>query len=62
MAVAGFDDLPSNLRPARRLTTVSTPWSEVTRQAVGLLVARCNGEDVPLRTELPVRIVEGDTT
>jgi DNA-binding LacI/PurR family transcriptional regulator len=62
LAVAGFDDLPSNLRPARRLTTVSAPWREVTRQAVSLLVARCNGEDVPMRTELPVDILEGDTT
>lgn len=62
LAVAGFDDLPSNLRPARRLTTVAAEWTEVTRQAVGMLVARCNGEDVPMRTELPVSIVEGDTT
>ena len=62
LAVAGFDDMPSNLRPARRLTTVSTGWAEVTRQAVGLLVARCNGEDVPMRTELPVKFIEGDTT
>ncbi|RYX83335.1 LacI family transcriptional regulator [bacterium] len=62
LAIAGFDDLPSNLRPARRLTTVSAPWREVTRHAVSLLVARCNGEDVPLRTELPVEIIEGDTT
>ncbi len=62
LAIAGFDDLPSNLRPARRLTTVSAPWREVTRHAVSLLVSRCNGEDVPMRTELPVEILEGDTT
>lgn len=62
LAVAGFDDLPSSLRPSRRLTTVSTKWNEATREAVRLLVARCNGEDVPMRTELPVDILEGDTT
>lgn len=62
LAVAGFDDLPSNLRPALRLTTIAAPWREVTRHAVGLLVARCNGEDVPLMTQLPVELVEGETT
>ena len=62
LAVAGFDDLPSNLRPARRLTTMTASWNEVTRRAVGLLVARCNGEDVPMTTELPVELLEGDTT
>lgn len=62
IAVTGFDHLLSTLRPARALTTIHAPWAEVARHAVALLVARCNGEEVPLRTNLPVELVIGETT
>jgi LacI family transcriptional regulator len=62
IGIAGFDDLPSTLRPAHRLTTVHSPWIEVASRAVGLLVDLHNGKEVPDYVELPVHLVEGDTT
>lgn len=61
MAITGFDGFTSSERPSRRLTTVRAPWAEVARAAVSLLVARCNGEEVPMMTKLPVEMVVGDT-
>jgi DNA-binding LacI/PurR family transcriptional regulator len=61
MAVTGFDGIESSLYTANRLTTIYAPWSEVARTAVSHLVAQCNGEDVPLHTRLPVKLVVGDT-
>jgi LacI family repressor for deo operon, udp, cdd, tsx, nupC, and nupG len=62
MGVAGFDNLPSTLRPSSRLTTVHCPWYDVARRAVSVLVDLRNGKDVPELIELPVHLVEGETT
>jgi DNA-binding LacI/PurR family transcriptional regulator len=62
LAIVGFDGLPSMRRPALRLTTVRAPWAEVARTAVELLVAQCQGKEVPQKTILPVELVVGDTT
>ena len=61
LAVVGFDGIPPPIPPARWLTTVSAPWSTVARMAVGLLVRRISGEEVPAETVLPVELVHGDT-
>ncbi|RYG75469.1 LacI family transcriptional regulator [bacterium] len=62
LGIAGFDNLPSYLRPSMRLTTVNCPWTEVAQRAVGLLVDLHEGKEVPEYVELPVEIVEGETT
>lgn len=62
LAIAGFDDLPSSYRPTQQLTTIAAPWAEVARTAVKLLVARCQGQEVPPRTVVPVQLIEGRTT
>lgn len=62
IGIAGFDNLPSTLRPALRLTTVRCPWTEVASRAVGLLVDLREGHEVPDYIELPVELVTGDTT
>ncbi|HEX8464480.1 MAG TPA: LacI family DNA-binding transcriptional regulator [Abditibacterium sp.] len=62
LAVVGFDGLPSTLRPASHLTTIAAPWHDVASTAVSLLVAQCNGEEVPEQTVLPVQLSVGDTT
>jgi LacI family transcriptional regulator len=57
LAVIGYDGTPES----HDLTTVVAPWAEVARTAVGLLVARINGEEVPPETVLPVVLREGVT-
>jgi DNA-binding LacI/PurR family transcriptional regulator len=61
-ALTGFDGLTSTQRPSLNLTTIRAPWPDVARTAVGLLAARCEGQDVPERTILPVELLAGDTT
>lgn len=61
VAITGFDGFVSALRPARNLTTVRAPWDSVARTAVKLLVESCAGQEVPMRTLLPVEIKVGDT-
>jgi len=40
---------------------VRAPWDSVARTAVKLLVESCAGQEVPMRTLLPVEIKVGDT-
>jgi LacI family transcriptional regulator len=61
LAVAGFDGFLDTKFPAAQLTTVVAPWEAVAEQAAALLFAHLGGEPVPLRTELPVSLYEGDT-
>ena len=60
-AVAGFDGIAAQVRPAARLLTIRAPWSEVARTALHLVVRRQAGEAVPDETVLPVELVLGDT-
>lgn len=62
IAITGFDGVPPVRRPAWRITTIAAPWVQVARQAVTLLTALCQNEEVPPTTMLPVELVVGDTT
>jgi LacI family transcriptional regulator len=61
VAVVGFGGLVSRARPSRFLTTISAPWAEAARTAVNLLLGSLAGEEIPLETVLPVRLVVGET-
>lgn len=62
MAIIGFDGVCLPVKPARTLTTVRAPWTDVAAQAVEYLLALLDGEEVPQETVLPVELVIGDTT
>ena len=62
LAIAGFDGVYSTVRPARFLTTIRAPWSDVARTALSLLIERTQGREVALETVLPVELAIGDTT
>jgi len=61
LAVVGFDGYYDRRLTSRRLTTAVASWQEVTRVAIKMLVARINGEEVPMESVVPVTISEGDT-
>ncbi|MCC6170215.1 MAG: LacI family DNA-binding transcriptional regulator [Caldilineaceae bacterium] len=61
VAVVGFDGVPPVLPPARTLTTVSAPWTEVAMAAVDHLLALLRGDKAPPETVLPVTLHVGDT-
>jgi DNA-binding LacI/PurR family transcriptional regulator len=61
LAVAGFDGWSSVLPTAYRLTTITAPWREAARQAVGIL-ARSAGKPDTTDHVLPVALRIGDTT
>ncbi|HUX52039.1 MAG TPA: LacI family DNA-binding transcriptional regulator [Spirochaetia bacterium] len=60
--IVGYDDvkLASLLVPA--LTTVHQPIDEMARQLVQLMLRQIAGESVPMRTVLPVTLVERHST
>jgi DNA-binding LacI/PurR family transcriptional regulator len=60
-AIVGFDGIVPQVRPAARLTTVRAPWSEIAREALGLVIRRLAGESLPEETILPVQLILGDT-
>lgn len=62
LAIVGFDGIRQRIQPARALTTVCAPWSDVAAQAVQCLLALVEGEEAPMETVLPVEFVVGDTT
>jgi LacI family transcriptional regulator len=61
VAVTGFDGFLDNKLPAHRLTTVDCGWADIASQAVSLLSSRINGNDIPLETHLPAKLIEGTT-
>lgn len=61
VAVIGFDGVAPAMPPARVLTTVAAPWTEVAMAAVDHLLALLQGEKVPAETVLPVTLQVGDT-
>jgi DNA-binding LacI/PurR family transcriptional regulator len=61
VAVLGFDGLPAPPNIAIRLTTIRAPWIDVAHRAIDLLVARMDGETIPMNTVLPVAFAAGDT-
>ena len=60
-AIVGFDGFVPQVTPAARLTTIRAPWSEVAQTALGLVVRRLAGEEIPRETVLPVELVIGAT-
>jgi DNA-binding LacI/PurR family transcriptional regulator len=61
LAIAGFDGVPSHIKPERMLTTVRAPWVEVAAKAVEYLQWLLEGKEVPAQTILPVQFIAGDT-
>jgi len=62
VAVVGFDGLPGQDEAPERQTTIFTPWREMGRTAVSLLVSEIEGERVPRRTVVPVALEVGVTS
>ncbi|HLV33669.1 MAG TPA: LacI family DNA-binding transcriptional regulator [Spirillospora sp.] len=61
LAVAGFDGIDLQIRPAYRLTTIRAPWEVVAATAVDLLMNLIDGEEVEREIMLPVTLVIGET-
>ena len=62
LAITGFDGFADFFGWRKEITSVRAPWIQVAQAAVSILVEQCNGGSVPLRTELPVELIEGTTT
>jgi len=57
VAVTGFDGIEESELITPPLTTIRQPIYEIGRSAVGLLVSKIKGEEVPLRTVLSAQLV-----
>ena len=57
VAVVGFDDVKETWTVTPPLTTVSAPFYEMGRRSTELLLARLQGEQAPVQTVLPARLV-----
>jgi LacI family transcriptional regulator len=64
VALVGYDGIRMRYqaRSYRDLTTIRVPWRDAAYHATRLLCDRLAGNDVPMKTVLPVELVEGDTT
>lgn len=60
--VVGFDDISISKLVTPRVTTVSQPIDLICRYAVDFIIKALSGEIVPLRTVLPVALVEREST
>jgi LacI family transcriptional regulator len=60
LSVVGFDDVWA--ADAAGLTTIAQPLEESGRLGAGMLFAAARGEEVPLVTTLPTRLIERETT
>jgi DNA-binding LacI/PurR family transcriptional regulator len=61
VAVVGFDGVIGRVRPARQLTTIRAPWSDVAERALDLLMKLIEGEEVAPETVFPVELILGET-
>lgn len=61
VAVVGFDGVAPAMPPARTLTTVAAPWTEVAMAAVDQLLTLVQGGHAPPETVFPVELRRGDT-
>jgi LacI family transcriptional regulator len=57
LSVIGFDNVPESVLADPPLSTVEQPIQLMGRRAIELLLARLGGEEVPLATVLPTRLV-----
>ena len=62
LAIVGFDGVLDTRLMAQALTTVAVPWDLLGQQAVALLQAQIRGNEVPCQTNVPVRLVPGETS
>ena len=62
LKVVGYDDINIASLTSPKLTTVSQPIEQISKYALELLINEINGEIVPMRTVLPVKLVERDST
>lgn len=61
VAVVAFNGFHPMIPPKFRLTTIFAPWFQVGEGAVTLLSDLIHRRSIPLRTVLPVSLVQGDT-
>jgi len=61
VAVIGFNGF-SDFDRRRRLSTIDARWASAAELAVGILMRKIDGQDVPSETMLPVELVEGAST
>lgn len=61
MKLVGFDDVNIAALTTPRITTIRQPVKEMAETAIDLIIKSGNGEMVPTRTVLPVRLVERET-
>ncbi|WP_349899638.1 LacI family DNA-binding transcriptional regulator [Parafrigoribacterium soli] len=62
LSVIGFDDIPEAARSTPPLTTVAQPLHELGAQALGMLIRRLDGQEVPRHVQLPTELVIRSST
>ncbi len=62
MKLVGFDDTEIALLTTPQITTVCQPVEDMCRYSIAYILRRLEGETVPTRTVLPVRLVVRGTT
>jgi LacI family sucrose operon transcriptional repressor len=62
LKIIGFDGTLLSAFTNPRLTTIRQPVETICRYAVEYLIRMADGEKVPTKTVLPVRLIEGGTT
>lgn len=57
VAVIGFDDIPAATKSRPTLSSMGQPFSALAEKAIELVIAQCDGRDVPQVSEVPVNVV-----
>ena len=60
--LVGFDDTPLASLLTPHLTTIHQPIDQLCRLSVDTIIAQRNGNDVPSRTILNVKLIQRETT
>ena len=62
LKLVGFDDINVATLTTPQLTTIHQPIKQISKYALELLINKINGEIVPMRTVLPVSLIERGST
>ncbi len=57
IAVAGFDNIPEGMSMTPPITTCDSPFPEIGRKGLELLMSRLGGKDIPELVTMPVRLL-----
>jgi len=60
--LVGYDDTTIALFTTPKITTIHQPIEQISKYAIELLVNEINGEIVPMRTVMPVKLIEREST